>query len=158
MMRLLFAWACLSCSLVGQTVEARRWADHWADTYGLPRELVSAVIEAESGWNPRAVSHAGAVGLMQLMPDTAVMFRVENRFDIAENIRGGVAYLAWLKDRCGADWRLTLASYNAGHRRVLRKGLNYSSAEVHAYVKRVAHLYRRNRWETLLQPERRELR
>lgn len=150
MMRLLFAWACLTCQLVGQTVEARRWADYWADTYRLPRELVYAVIEAESGWNPRAVSQAGAVGLMQLMPDTAVMFRVENRFDIAENIRGGVAYLAWLKERCGADWRLTLASYNAGHRRVLRKGLNYSSVEVHAYVKRVAHLYRRNRWEALV--------
>jgi soluble lytic murein transglycosylase-like protein len=95
---------------------------------------------------------------MQLMPDTAVMFRVQNRFDVAENIRGGVAYLAWLKDRCGADWRLILASYNAGHRRVLRKGLNYSSAEVHGYVKRVARLYQRNRWETLLQRERRERR
>jgi soluble lytic murein transglycosylase-like protein len=84
------------------------------------------------------------------------MFCVENRFDIAENIRGGVAYLAWLKDHCGADWRLILASYNAGHRRVLRKGLNYSSAEVHGYVKHVAQLYRRNRWETLRQLERRE--
>jgi soluble lytic murein transglycosylase-like protein len=157
MRRLVFVWACLTCSLVGQTVEARRWADHWADTYGLPRELVSAVIETESGWNPRAVSHAGAVGLMQLMPDTAVMFRVENRFDIAENIRGGVAYLAWLMSRCGGDWRLILASYNAGHRRVLRKGLNYSSAEVQGYVKRVAQLYRRNRWEALLL-EGRELR
>ena len=150
MRRLVLLWACLTCSLAGQTVEARRWADHWAGTYGLPRELEYAVIEAESGWNPRAVSHAGAVGLMQLMPDTAVMFRVENRFDVAENIRGGVAYLAWLMSRCGGDWRLTLASYNAGHRRVLRKGLNYSSAEVHGYVKRVAHLYRRNRWEALL--------
>jgi soluble lytic murein transglycosylase-like protein len=95
---------------------------------------------------------------MQLMPDTAVMFQVENRFDIAENTRGGVAYLAWLKDRCGGDWRLILASYNAGHHRVLRKGLNYNSAEVHGYVERVAHLYRRNRWEMLLLPERREVR
>lgn len=158
MRRLVFAWACLTCSLVGQTVEARRWADHWADTYGLPRELVYAVIEAESGWNPGAVSPAGAIGLMQLMPDTAVMFRVENRFDITENIRGGVAYLAWLKGLCGDDWRLILASYNAGHRRVLRKGLNYNSAEVHGYVKRVAHLYQRNRWRTLRQLERRERR
>ncbi len=146
---LLVAWA-LACSAFGQTAEARRWADYWADSYGLPSELVYAVIEVESGWNPRAVSPAGAVGLMQLMPDTAVMFRVQNRFDVAENIRGGVAYLAWLKDRCGADWRLILASYNAGDRRVLRKGLNYSSAEVHAYVKRVAYLYRRNRREARL--------
>lgn len=137
----------------GQIV-ARDLADHWADLYGLPRELVYAVIEAESAWDPYAVSKAGAVGLMQLMPDTAAMFGVRNRFDIAENTRGGVAYLAWLKERCGADWRLIVASYNAGHTRVLRRGLTYSSAEVHAYVARVAHLYRRNRWETLLRRER----
>ena len=145
---LLLAWV-LTCSAFGQTADARRWADYWSDTYALPRELVYAVIEVESAWNSQALSPAGAVGLMQLMPDTAVMFRVQNRFDIAENIRGGVAYLAWLKDRCGGDWRLILASYHAGHRRVLRKGLNYSSAEVHNYVNRVAHLYRRNRRENV---------
>ena len=153
----LFAWV-LTCSAFGQTVEAYRWADYWSDTYALPRELVYAMIEAESAWNPQAVSPAGAAGLMQLMPDTAVMFRVQNRFDIAENIRGGVAYLAWLKDRCGGDWRLILASYHAGHRRVLRRGLNYSSAEVHGYVQRVAYLLRRNREEALRQLERREVR
>src|SRR5687767_12782798 len=103
MRRSLLAWASLTCSLFGQTEEARQWADYWADAYGLHRELVYAVIEVESWWNPRAVSAAGAVGLMQLMPDTAVAFRVQNRFDIAENIRGGVAYLAWLKDPCGGD-------------------------------------------------------
>lgn len=135
-------------------VPARDWADHWADVYELPRELVYAVIETESAWEPFAVSKAGAAGLMQLMPDTAAMFGVRNRFDVAENTRGGVAYLAWLKERCGADWRLIVASYNAGHMRVLRRGLDYSSAEVHAYVSRVAHLYRRNRWETLLRGER----
>jgi soluble lytic murein transglycosylase-like protein len=151
MRQLLVVWVSLTCSLFGQTEEALRWADYWADSYGLHRELVYAVIEAESGWNPRAVSHAGAVGLMQLMPDTAVAFRVQNRFDIAENIRGGVAYLAWLKDHCGSDWRLILASYNAGPDRVLRHGLSYTSDEVHRYVKRVAYLYRRNRWEALLQ-------
>ena len=140
--------------LLGQSVDALRWADYWADTYGLQRELVYAVIEAESSWNSRAVSSAGAVGLMQLMADTAAAFRVQNRFDLRENIRGGVAYLAWLKDRCGGDWRLVLASYNAGHDRVLRRGLNYDSEEVHGYVKRVSYLYRRNRWETLLELER----
>lgn len=153
MRRFLLAWASLTCSLFGQTGEARRWADYWADAYGLHRELVYAVIEAESGWNPRAVSPAGAVGLMQLMPDTAVAFRVQNRFDIAENTRGGVAYLAWLKGHCRGDWRLILASYIAGHGRILRHGLNYTSEEVHRYVERVAYLYRRNRWEALLQPK-----
>jgi soluble lytic murein transglycosylase-like protein len=158
MRRLLLVWASLTCSLFGQTEEARQWADYWADAYGMHRELVYAVIEAESAWNPRAVSHAGAVGLMQLMPDTAVMFRVPNRFDISENIRGGVAYLAWLKGHCGGDARLIVASYNAGPDRVRRRGLKYDSEDVHAYVERVAYLYRRNRWETLLQLEGRELR
>ena len=151
-MMLLILWMFADPSW-GQ-VAARDWAGHWADVYDLPRELVYAVIEAESAWDPLAVSKAGAVGLMQLMPDTAAMFGVRNRFDIADNLRGGVAYLAWLKERCGADWRLILASYNAGHTRVLRRGLDYSSVEVHAYVSRVAHLYRRNRWETLRQRER----
>ena len=141
----------IACPLLGQTVEARYWADHWADAYSLPRELVYAVIEVESGWNPTAVSQAGAVGLMQLMPDTAAAFGVRNRFDIAENIRGGVAYLAWLSALVSNDWRLVMASYNAGHRRVLLRGLNYDSAEVRTHVERVAYVYRRNRWETLLQ-------
>ncbi len=138
-----------------QSTESRRWANYWADRYGVERELVQAVIEAESAWNPRAVSHAGAAGLMQLMPATAVAFRVANRFDVTENIRGGVAYLAWLSAQYGGDRRLILASYNAGEHRVLRRGLNYRSPEVYSYVARVAHLYRRNRWESLLKNERR---
>ena len=109
-----------------------------------------AVIEAESAWNPHAISTAGAVGLMQLMPETAATFGVRNRFDTRENIRGGVAYLVWLRKHCGEDRRLILASYNAGPKRVLAQRLRYSSAEVNEYVRRVAHLYRRNRWETIL--------
>jgi soluble lytic murein transglycosylase-like protein len=140
----------------GQTPELRQWAAHWADRYGVERELVCAVIEAESGWNARAVSSAGAAGLMQLMPDTAAAFGVRDRFDPAENIRGGVAYLAWLRDRYGGDRRLMVAAYNAGHGRVLRNGLNYASREVHSYVTRVAYLYRRNRWATLIRAERME--
>jgi soluble lytic murein transglycosylase-like protein len=156
-MRWLFPVLWIAFPIYGQTTEVRGWADHWADAYGLQREIVYAVIEVESGWNPGAMSHAGAAGLMQLMPGTAARFGVTNRFDIAENIRGGVAYLAWLRDYCGDDWRLVLASYNAGHAAVLRRGLNYESEEVRRYVERVAHVYRRNRWQTLLQLERREL-
>lgn len=130
-------------------------ADHWADAYGIERELVHAVIEVESRGNPRAVSPAGAVGVMQLMPATAAAFGVRNRFDPEENIRGGVSYLAWLRERCGGDHRLMLASYNAGHAAVLRRGLAYSFKDVQEYVERVAHVYRRNRWETILRDTRR---
>jgi soluble lytic murein transglycosylase-like protein len=153
MKRLLSFLSLIACPLTGQTADARYWADHWADAYSVPRELVYAVIEVESGWNPSAISAAGAVGLMQLMPDTAAAFAVRSRFDIADNIRGGVAYLAWLRNIFGTDWRLVVASYNAGHALVLRRGLNYHSEEVRGYVERVAYVYRRNRWETLLQLE-----
>lgn len=129
----------------GQTTEMRRWADHWSDEFGIERELVYAVIEVESAWNARAVSSAGAVGLMQLMPATAATYHVRNRFDAAENIRGGVAYLAWLRDQCRGDWRLVLASYNAGFQRVMKSGLQFKSPSVAAYVSRVASSYRRNR-------------
>lgn len=141
--------------LFGQSAEAVHWANHWADRYGVERELVEAVIEAESAWNPRAVSRAGAAGLMQLMPATAATFGVRNRFDVEQNIRGGVAYLAWLSRRCHGDRRLILGSYNAGENRVLPRGLNYRSRDVYSYVRRVAYLYRRNRWGMLLDQERR---
>jgi soluble lytic murein transglycosylase-like protein len=153
MKRLLILASLVACPLIGQPADALYWADYWANAYLVPRELVYAVIEVESGWNPSAISSAGAVGLMQLMPDTAATFAVRSRFDIAENIRGGVAYLAWLRDILGDDWRLVVASYNAGHAPILRRGLNYHSAEVRSYVERVAYVYRRNRWETLLQLE-----
>jgi soluble lytic murein transglycosylase-like protein len=139
-----------TCSF-GQPAEVRRWADHWASEYGVERELVYAVIEAESGGDARAISSAGAAGVMQLMPDTAAAFRVRSRFDVEENVRGGVAYLAWLRDLCHGDRRLIMASYIAGQNLVLRFGLNFAySKDVHDYVTRVAYLYRRNRWETLL--------
>ena len=73
-----------------------RWAEYYARVYRVPVDLVDAIIDEESGWNPYAVSKKGAVGLMQLMPQTAVRFGVRNRFRLDENIRGGVAYLAWL--------------------------------------------------------------
>jgi len=134
-----------------QPAEVRHWTDYWTAEYGVEPELAYAVIEAESGGDPRAVSSAGAAGVMQLMPGTAVAFRVRNRFDIEDNVRAGVAYLAWLQDLCGGDKRLIVASYIAGQNRVLRLGLNFDySKDIHEYVTRVAYLYRRNRWQMLL--------
>lgn len=119
----------------------------YASAYGLPVELVDAVIQVESGWNRYAVSDKGAAGLMQLMPSTALRFGVRDRFNIEQNIRGGVAYLAGLIRLFQGDLRLALAAYNAGESLVLRRGLRISSPEIVAYVDRVAHVYRamRNR-------------
>src|SRR5215470_2150920 len=121
------------------------WVAHYAAVYHVPVELVEAIIEVESGWEPYAVSPKGAVGLMQLMPETAYKFRVRNRFRVEENIHGGVAYLAWLIGLFHGDLRPAVASYYAGEGRIMPRKLAYSSPEVYEYVQRVAALYRAKR-------------
>lgn len=137
-----------------QDVSAR-WTEHYAAVYRVPVELVAAIIDEESGWNPYAVSKKGAAGIMQLMPATAVRFGVRNRFVVEENIRGGVAYLAWLKQRFNGDLRLITAAYYVGEPRISLRGLRYSSPDVQGYVKRVAQRYRMRRalraWNELAQ-------
>lgn len=125
-----------------------RCAARYASAFKVPVELVDAIIQVESGWNPYAVSSKGAAGLMQLMPRTALRFGVRDRFDVAENIRGGVAYLAWLIRLFRGDLRLAVAAYQTGESRILSRGLAYSSKEVFEYVTRVAQVYRRLRRET----------
>lgn len=154
-------WARLGCLLAAgvsvcpgqfqQRVAAVRWADYYAAAYRLPRELVHSIIEVESGWQPRAVSSKGAAGLMQLMPATAVTFGVTNRFDVTQNIRGGVAYLSHLLRLFQGDLRLALAAYIAGEERILSAGLAYSNAEVFDYVTRVTELYRAKRFKRAAQ-------
>jgi len=122
-----------------------RWAEYYAAVYQVPVELVAAIIDEESGWNPYAVSKRGAAGIMQLMPATAVRFGVRNRFLVQENIRGGVAYLAWLKQRFNGDLRLITAAYYVGEKEISSRGLAYSSPDVQGYVKRVAQRYRARR-------------
>ena len=97
-----------------------------------------AVIEAESNFNPRAVSPKNAQGLMQLIPATAVRFGVENVWDPEQNLRGGMAYLRWLLDRFDGDVRLALAGYNAGEQAVHRHGGIPPYNETQDYVRRIA--------------------
>ena len=122
-----------------------RWADYYATAYHVPVELVEAIIDEESGWNPYAISSKGAAGIMQLMPETAVRFGVHNRFRMEENIHGGVAYIAWLKERFNGDLRLITAAYYVGEYPISLRGLDYSSADVQGYVRRVSQRYRARR-------------
>lgn len=113
--------------------------------YGVDRALVRAVIHAESAFQPNAISIAGAQGLMQLMPDTAVRFNVNDPFDARQNIRGGVRYLAWLLKRFNGNQRLALASYNAGEMTVDKYNGIPPYAETQTYVARVQSLTERYR-------------
>ena len=106
-------------------------------------DLLRAVIVVESGFNSRAVSKRGAVGLMQLMPATATRYGVSNRYDPAQNVHAGARYLKFLIDRFGQDVRLALAAYNAGEDAVDRNGGQIPPfTETQAYVPRVLKIYR----------------
>jgi len=112
-----------------------------ADANGVRPDLVRAVIQVESGYNPRARSPKGAKGLMQLMPGTALDVGVSNAYDPEDNIRGGVRYLRTLLDRYGDDEILALAAYNAGPEAVEKYGNAVPPyRETQDYVERVQNI------------------
>lgn len=108
-----------------------------ADKYGVNSCLIKAVIHAESGYNPNAVSRKGATGLMQLMPGTARSLKVSNSLDPKDNVEGGVKYLRFLLDTFRGDVSLALAAYNAGMNKVAKFGGIPPYAETRNYVNRV---------------------
>lgn len=112
-------------------------------TYQVEAALIKAVIMAESGYNPKAVSRKGAQGLMQLMPNTAKWLGVRDAFDPVLNIDGGVRYLRRLLDRFDGDVRLALAAYNAGSRYVRKYGGVPPFKATHIYIQKVLK-YRKN--------------
>ncbi|MGH1441350.1 MAG: transglycosylase SLT domain-containing protein [Cellvibrionaceae bacterium] len=116
-----------------------------ADRHKLPYHLIHAVIRAESGYNSHAVSHAGAQGLMQLMPATAQRFGVKDPFNPRDNINGGSRYLSYLIKLFKGDYKLALAAYNAGENAVIRYGNRIPPyKETQNYVRKVLRFYRRS--------------
>jgi soluble lytic murein transglycosylase-like protein len=116
-----------------------------AQQYGVEEAVVRAIIHAESSYRPNAISHAGAQGLMQLIPATASRFGVSDPFDPSQNITGGVKYLAWLMKRYSSNLTLVAAAYNAGEGAVDRNGGVPPYSETQRYVQRVGQLADRYR-------------
>ena len=117
-----------------------------ARTYQVDAALLHAVISAESGYNPAAVSNKGAIGLMQLMPATARRYGVENSFDPEQNIRGGTKYLSYLLQLFNNNLELAVAAYNAGEKAVIRHGYSIPPyRETLGYVPKVLKLQKKHR-------------
>jgi soluble lytic murein transglycosylase-like protein len=115
--------------------------DKAATRHNVDPNLVRALVKVESNFNPNAVSRKGAMGLMQLMPQTARQLKVSNPFNPEENVDAGVRHLKQLLESYGGDVRLSLAAYNAGSGAVARSSGIPKYAETRNYVKRITQLY-----------------
>jgi soluble lytic murein transglycosylase-like protein len=116
-----------------------------ATLYQIPEALIRAVIKVESDYDPRAVSHAGAQGLMQLMPPTALRMQIRDSFDPRLNIFAGTRYLRVLANHFNGNLELTIAGYNAGEGAVQRYGGIPPYEETQFYVVKVLEYYHRYR-------------
>lgn len=110
--------------------------------HGVDPSLVKAIVKAESDFDPNAISRAGAKGLMQLMPDTAKLMRVNDIFNPEDNVDGGIRYLKYLLKLFSYDMKLAVAAYNAGENAVLKYGAIPPYSETRTYVKRVTRYYK----------------
>jgi len=121
----------------GEEIPFGDWIREASLKFGVEEALIEAVILAESGFNPYAVSKAGAIGLMQLMPETAKRFGVREIFDPRENILAGTQYLSYLMSLFRGDVSLALAAYNAGEEAVARSGGVPPYEETQGYIHKV---------------------
>jgi soluble lytic murein transglycosylase len=132
---------CAAFNADRNRAEAEYYVSAYAQHYHVPVALVRSIVQQESGWKSCVVSSKGAVGLMQLMPQTARWLGVTDRCNVRQNIWGGVRYLAWLINRFQKDLRLVAAAYYTGEYFIDRKGLNYKNPDVVAYVTQVRAVY-----------------
>ena len=116
---------------------AEQFLRQYAGHYRVSPELVAALIDVESRWNPRALSSKGAMGLMQLMPATARRYGASKPFDVEQNIAAGTRYVTALMWEFHGDLRLVAAAYYAGDHGIAKEQLNYHNPDVVAYVQAV---------------------
>lgn len=140
-------------SVSAEATSYRQLIDNISREHGVDPRLTQAVIEVESGFNPEAVSSKGALGLMQLVPATGKRFGVNNFFDPADNIRGGVRFLSFLIDKFDGNAELVLAAYNSGENLVQRLGRVPAIPETVEYIRRVQRA-----WARLVGPSPAQLR
>jgi soluble lytic murein transglycosylase-like protein len=145
----LFAGAPVMASCVGPEM----CVQYYAARYHVLPQFISALIDVESGWNPRAVSSKQAMGLMQLMPATARRFGAFEPFDVEQNIAAGTRYVTVLMWEFRGDLRLVSAAYYAGEHGIARVRLNCRDPKIVAYVQAVRQRYeirraRRPQWRS----------
>ena len=133
---------------------AERCVEHYANHYQIPPELIAALIDVESRWNPNALSNKGAMGLMQLMPATARRFGAFQPFDEEQNIAAGTRYVTTLMWEFRGDLRLVAAAYYAGDYWIGKKQLNYQNPDVVAYVQAVRRRYLMRKYAAARPPRR----
>ena len=121
----------------------RRFIDEAARVHGISSALLKAIIKVESDYNPHAVSHKGAKGLMQIMPENFAVCNINNPFDPRQNIMGGTRFLKSLIERFDGDLPLAVAAYNAGAGAVERNNGIPPFEETRSYVAKVLKLYQR---------------
>lgn len=131
-----------------------RYVAHYASQYRVPPELIAALIDVESRWNPNALSNKGAMGLMQLMPATARRFGAFQPFDEEQNIAAGTRYVTTLMWEFRGDFRLVAAAYYAGDYWIGKKQLNYQNPDVVAYVLAVRRRYMMRKYVAARPPRR----
>ena len=133
-------------------LELEQAVNRAAQQHHVQPALLLAVMKAESSFNPIAVSKAGAVGLMQLIPETAIRHGVRNLYDANDNISGGAKHLRYLLNRFHGNTRLALAAYNAGERKVDQYGQIPPYKETQEYVEKVLVYYRSYKKEGWVMP------